>query len=44
MAGPVELTAADHARHPLTSKKGWAAFVAEAVAQPVLCRLRPCRS
>jgi hypothetical protein len=36
MTGPADATAADPARHPLTSKEGWAAFVAEAVAPPML--------
>jgi len=36
MTSPVHVLAADQARHPLTSKEGWAAFIAEAVAPPVL--------
>jgi hypothetical protein len=36
MAGLAGATAAGHARHPLTSKEGWAAFTAEAAAPPVL--------
>jgi hypothetical protein len=36
MGGLADATAAGLARHPLTSKEGWAAFVAEAVAPPVL--------
>jgi Bacterial TniB protein len=36
MAGLADAAAAGHARHPLTSKEGWAAFTGEAVAPPVL--------
>jgi len=36
MTGPVNIAVADQARHPLTSKEGWASFAAEAVAPPVL--------